>query len=159
MILGVLAILLLALGHLVRDGSPPLGKTQVARYAGLVLCVMGAALAIGRVSPTWALVAGLCVGIGYWLDQRHGEGQGADDWEDARDLAISGATSLALLIGFMGWFAGEWAGVALLLVGLLGKPALAFGAWCVVPARLYPTRWFAGAFGAAIGAVLVILGG
>jgi hypothetical protein len=152
--LTLLAVALFAAGHLVRDGVPVMGKTLAARYAGLVLCVMGAAVGMG--TPLWGLLAGLATGVGYWLDQRHGEGQWPEDWRDARDLAISGITSLALLAVVLGFYVMWQYGVLVLLVGALGKPAIWFAARYFVPVRLYPTRVAAGVFGALVGLVVAL---
>jgi hypothetical protein len=148
-----ICIALFALGHLFRDGSPTTDSTQIARLGGAFLCGLGA---LSVLPPHEALIVGLAMLVGFYTDQKHGEGQNARGWTDAAYLALSGFTSLVQLTLALIYFHGPWAGLVA-LAGLI-KPPIWFAAWAVNPARwwtpAYPTRVAAMIFGALIGAVV-----
>jgi hypothetical protein len=161
-------IALFALGHLVRDGWPSLGTTHGARAAGMALCCFG----VSFVHPDFAAaLIGVGVWIGFYTDQKHGEGQQARGWADAGYLALSGVTSVLPLAVFVAAFdllpakfgnsgiSGPYFEV-LPLVGL-AKPPIWFLAWFVRPDRWWPwaepTRASAILFGAVFGAALCAL--
>jgi fucose permease len=144
----------MAWAHLYRDGFPATGQTHLARGIGGFMAMWACALAYGW----WGAAIGAAVWVGFYLDQKHGEGQQARDLKDAGYLALSGVTSLALPAA-VAWVAGqEMAALALLVVATL-KPGIWFAAWRVNPARwhpwLEPTRVSAILFGAAVGAAMV----
>ncbi len=150
MIEALAAVLLCAVGHLFRDGTPPLGSTQIARAVAGVFCVVGALLLF----PLWVGVAfGLAVWVGFYSDQQHAKGQQARGWQDAGWLAVSGVTSLAPIAIVAMLTLQPWAWLVFLAGAL--KPAIWFGAYEVVSQKNYPTRPAAVAFGALVGVVLV----
>lgn len=146
----IVTILLFALGHLFRDGSPATGHTHVARWGGAFLCGLGA-LAI--LAPWEADLVGLAMLVGFYVDQKHAKGQDTRGWKDAAYLAWSGVTSLVPLAALAAYICGPWTGLAA-LAGL-AKPAIWFGCAALKPARwwapAYPTRVAATLFGALAG--------
>lgn len=147
-----LAVALVAAAHLVRDGFPALGSTLLARLAGTGFCVIAGALSGGWLGAAF----GLAVGVGFWTDMRHGEGQEARDWGDVLDLLCSGLTSLAPLVVAFALAGAWWAIGGALLVAAL-KPLVWFAAWRLPFVRSrHPTRWAATVFGALVGAALLI---
>jgi hypothetical protein len=152
-----LCIALCAAGHLVRDGWPPLGSTQLARLAGAFLCFAGAL----EVQPHgWhaAVIAG-AVYAGFYADSRHGEGNEANSWRSIGFLALSGVTSLGPLALTAALVVKGSAGF-LCLAGLT-KCAIWPLCWWVKPDRwlpgVYPTRVAATLFGAVVGAIVAAL--
>lgn len=149
---GLACIVLFALGHLVRDGWPATGSTQLARAIGGGFAIAGAAFA----SPH-AVLLGLAVWAGFYADQKHGEGQRGATWKDAAYLTLSGVTSLVPLACAEAWFNGPWS-FLLLAAGLLKAP-IWFGWWHSPVQQLgpwfQPTRLAALAFGALVGLVVV----
>jgi hypothetical protein len=154
----VLFIGLVTLAHVIRDGWPDLraltaGKlgTTAARAFATLICAFAGALIGGLIGT----LLGLSIGIGFWADQKHGEGQEARGWRDAMWLSVSGLTSLAPPALASGVLIDPWCA----LIGFAGlfKPAIWFSAWRLVPARLYPTRVAAGVFGFAAAVVVYIV--
>ena len=144
------AILCFAGGHVFRDGWPGTGSTQTARIVGALICGIGAAVAT---TPHVAVVVALGVLLGFYLDQKHAEGQQARDWVDAGFLALSGISSLAPLALLLS-ISHSPLDIALMFVGAV-KPAIWFGAWRLFSDAV-PTRVAAGVFGAVVGAAVVI---
>jgi hypothetical protein len=159
-----LCILLFAAGGLVRDGWPATGSTHLARFLGGFLCGLGV-LAI--CAPLSALTIGSAIWLGFYLDQKHGDGQSATGWRDAGFLLLSGVTSLVPLAGVAWWLSGDPHGLLVLLLGLAKIP-IWFGWWAIEGHHgerrmtgfwpwLQPTRLSAICFYAAIGAVVALL--
>ena len=136
-------ILLSILAHLIRDGLPPLGRTTYARLLGTILCVIGSLLT----SYSWeGLVIGLAIGVGFWTDMKHGEGQQARNLKDAGWLLLSGVTSLLPLVIVSIYIDTMW--ITILLAALV-KPIIWFSAWRIV--TVSPTRLAAGWWGLIVG--------
>lgn len=168
MTIALLAIPLVAIGYLIRDGFPALGSTHLARLAGGLWCIAAGALA-------WAgwhgCLLGLAIYAGFYSDMEHGEGHRARGWVDVPPLAISGVTSLlplALVMGLNppallhGFLMPDWLAAGVVLAaGLLLKPVIWFAAWefpyPVGHRLLQPTRMAAIDFGAVIGALIVFV--
>jgi hypothetical protein len=154
----ILFIGLVTLAHVIRDGWPDLrrltaGKlgTTAARVFATLICAFAGGLIGGLIGA----LLGLSIGIGFWADQKHGEGQEARGWRDAMWLSISGLTSLAPPALASGVLIEPWC-VLICFAGLL-KPAIWFAAWRLVPVRLYPTRVAAGGFGVVAAVVVFIV--
>jgi hypothetical protein len=154
-----LAMLLIAGGHLVRDGTPPLGSTHLARAIGGLLCVAGAA----TVTLSWgAVLLGLAIWAGFYADYGHAVGQRARHWGDAGWLAISGFTSVLPLTAALAWGGFSlpvMAGLVPFAAAVL-KPAIWFEAYAVnawTGNWFSPTRAAATVFGAFVGLTLVWL--
>lgn len=149
----IAVILICFIAHVIRDGYPSLGAgmTFFARLLGALLCV-GAGYLAGQL---WGAALGSCIGIGFWTDWHHADGQQARNWKDAGWLAVSGISSLALFA--IGSVVVHRAPV-FALVGLAGlaKPPIWFLCWKYVPQGhvFQPTRVAAGVFGAVVGAAL-----
>lgn len=169
-----LAVLLCLIGHVVRDGTPALGNTQLARAVAGLICGLGALLLFPW---PWAIVFWLAIWVGFYTDQQHGKGQNAG-WgansaqEDIGWLSVSGLTSvipLALIAYFYGL---SW----MIVVGIVGaaglyKPAIWFLMWEINngywpnlrfpawfrPVMSPPTRPAAGLFGAYVGAMMGVI--
>ena len=143
-----LCILLFALGHLVRDGYPATGSTQLARALGAAICGLGA-FAVS--SWSIALMVAGAILVGFYTDQKHAEGQRARGWTDVCYLLLSGVSSLVPLAGLEYYLRGDF---YILVVGLL-KPEVWFSAWRFIPVSwsppAYPTRIAAFVFGATVG--------
>lgn len=145
-------ILLCAIGHLVRDGVPTTGSTQLARFLGAALCFGGALC----VHP-WqaAALAGAAVYAGFYTDMKHGDGQGADTPASIAYLFLSGFTSLTPLA-----IVTAPHGIVLCLAVGAAKPPIWVLAWLGnVSGKLpgvYPTRVAATAFGAAVGVIVAL---
>lgn len=153
-----LCILLFGAGHLLRDGWPPIGHTNLgARPAGGALCVLGGALAM---MPWWhGAILGGAVFIGFWTDQQHAAGQGARTATDAMWLAVSGVTSLIPLACAAAWFFGL-PFLALAAIGLAKVPI--WFSWMRSPIQsvgpwFQPTRVAAISFGLTVGAIVALL--
>jgi hypothetical protein len=150
----VLCIALFAAGHLMRDGSPPLHSTHLARALGAFFCLAGASAVL---APWPAVLIGLAILAGFYTDQKHGEGQQARGWTDAAYLALSGVTSLAPLDLVVWAVTGN--GFPIAIVGL-AKPPIWFLCRYIGPDRFwapaYPTRVAATVFGAVIGLVIAL---
>lgn len=151
--LTAVCVALFALGHVVRDGWPALGSTHAARALGAAFCGFGA---IATTRFPWASSAvWLGVWLGFYLDQKHGEGQNAgtavNSWlVDYGYLTLSGVTSVLLIVALRLFFESLWPAVAVLAVGVL-KPVIWFGCLHGIPDGYVPTRWAAGIFGALLG--------
>jgi hypothetical protein len=152
---GALCIFLFAWGHLYRDGYPATHSTHLARAIGGFMALAGA---IGAIGPAWGAAVGLAIWIGFYVDQKHGEGQNATGWRDVGFLALSGVTSLLLAAAVLALrdvlaYRDPWGGLFVLL-GLV-KPGIWFFWWRVRPDRLWswlePTRVAAINFGAFAG--------
>ena len=148
----LLCVLLFTLGHVIRDGWPATGHTQLARLFGAAACGIGAYLYAG---PLIGLAAGGGVLLSFYADQDHAEGQNAKGWRDAAYLMVSGLTSVAPIVVTMVYFI-HFKAVFIMFVGFF-KPVIWFTAWRIAPASVAPTRLAAAVFGAAIGASLVVL--
>lgn len=137
-----LCILLVGFAHLVRDGWPATGSTQLARFLGGALCFAGA-LAV----HSWQVAAVMAgtVWLGFYLDMKHGDGQGADNWASAGYLALSGVTSLFPLALVTHWW--------LAMFGIVKVP-IWFGCWHVPQRFIYPTRVAAVSFGVVVGIMI-----
>jgi hypothetical protein len=155
--IAALCIALCAWGHVVRDGFPATGSTQLARLAGAFLCFAGA---LEMQPHGWhaAVLAG-AVYAGFYADARHGDGQGADNWRSIGFLALSGVTSLGPLALIAALVVKGSAGF-LCLAGLV-KPPLWWSMWRLAPDRWWawaqPTRIAAGVFGMVVGGLLAAL--
>jgi len=152
-----LCILLFAAGHMVRDGYPATGSTQLARALGAILCGVGA-LAVSSLSVS--AMVGAAILIGFYTDQKHGEGQNARGWRDSAFLLLSGVTSLVPLAASVAAIRFNPAAFYLLLVGF-AKPPIWFVSWRVAPTGphiwLVPTRLAAMVWGAAVGAAVITI--
>lgn len=153
----LLCVVLTSAGHLVRDGWPPIGMTNLgSRPVGGLLCILGCIALFG-----WAIggALGLSVFIGFWLDQKHGEGQRARNWEDAGYLAISGSTSVAFATA-VAWYFYGWPAFVLSAMALL-KPLIWNFYWhgfsWPSAGWLQPTRMSAITYGAALGGLLAFM--
>jgi hypothetical protein len=163
----LLCILLFAAGHVLRDGWPSYKamlaglvgtrwewlyhlSTQLARLSGAILCGIGAALVGGSL---FGLIVGAAILAGFYVDMKHGEGQGADTWASYSFLMLSGITSMAPLALVL---LNPW----LLLVSA-AKPPVWIIAWAGLRSHqdtwFVPTRVAAGVFGAAIGAAVILV--
>lgn len=177
-----LCILLCALGHLHRDGYPawrvilrplvggPFGwlqslSTQLARLCGGALCTMGC---LCLYPDRHGAILGALITLGFWADQKHGEGQGGSSASDASFLMISGMSSLFPL--------ANYAGIFVMYAGLAKVPIWFF--WWGMQRRFaidrylrvlntggpekeslfVPTRLAAATFGALVGAAVVAIG-
>lgn len=163
-------------GHLVRDGTPPLGSTTLARVTGALAPGLAVAPCFWVITRDWKMAAiaggGLAMQLlaSYYLDQKHGEGQefgrpGSSDTDAGAYAAISGTSSMmALLATSIGLFAHTREldfllfGVACLTLGMIGKPAVWWLSWKIIPrpkrdAALQPTRLAAVVWGALFGAL------
>lgn len=144
-----IAVLLITAAHVYRDGFPRLGSTTLARSLASFLCLAAGAIAF----DSWqGAVLGLSIGIGFWTDRKHAEGQRARGWVDAGWLASSGLTSLAPLAVAAGVLLNPWLAF-LALVGLAKVPI-----WFLTMRYLpsHQNRWAAVAFGFVVGAALVL---
>lgn len=154
-------------GHIVRDGEPSFKKllgptnplyhlsTQLARLSGALICGLGLCLVYPALT---ASMLGLSILIGFYTDQKHGEGQGAATWKDAMYLTLSGVTSVIPLVSALVYFSGM-SSLVYIAVGL-AKPAIWF-ATAPFPKffgklNMYTTEAAAGIFGALIGLTLVL---
>ncbi len=149
-------IILIMAAHLLRDGTPSLGSTTLARLCATLICALAGFLAYS----CWVgVVIGLCIGIGFWTDTLHGEGQEAKSVRDVLYLSISGVTSITPLALFLALAFG-WIYATIALVGLAKVP-LWFGSWWAKPQRIhdkfYPTRVAAVLFGAVIATTIYTL--
>lgn len=144
----VVCILVCAGGHVFRDGTPATGSTQLARFVGGFICFLGA-LAVQP--PAVAAAFGAAIWLGFYTDQKHGDGQGADNLKSMGYLALSGVTSLVPLALAAGWLLG-WRHLGIPVAGLL-KPPIWFFAWLAAPSWV-PTRIAAAVFGALVGALV-----
>ncbi len=151
-----------ALGHMIRDGWPPLGSTFLARLAG------AAVIGLGLAFITDWIVAGvlaLAVLAGFYTDAKHGEAN-KGDWTAG---IISGTTSLAplaIVTACLAW--SPWLAL-IVVVGVL-KPIIWQLSWGLEPLRwrpwvpewaeqvLEPTRIAALMWGAIVGAILLFVG-
>lgn len=157
----VTALVLVAAAHVVRDGTPRLGSTMLARLVATFMCVAAGAIAVVAAVPvlypeTLALfvpyasaLLGLALGAGFWLDRKHAEGQQARGWLDAAWLAYSGVTSVVLFSCVAALLGSPW----VLALGLAKIPIWFIGAR-ILP---YHTLWCAGVFGAVLGFALVLV--
>lgn len=166
----VLCILLCLAGHIVRDGWPSykmmLGglvggrlewlyhlSTHLARVSGAVLCGIGGGLVGGW---SFGAMAGTAVLAGFYIDMKHGEGQGADTTASYAYLALSGVTSIAVLVGLLAWLGNPW--LSLWLLAGFTKPPIWILAWKylrnIQATWFQPTRVAAGVFGAVVGAII-----
>lgn len=149
---------LTALGHMIRDGWPPLGSTFLARLAGASVVGLGLLLFADWMT---AAVLGLAILAGFYTDMQHGEAN-KGDWTAG---IISGCTSLApLVVAAAGLHMSLW-WLAALGIGAV-KPLIWRAAWLLAPLQLYssvpqrvadllePTRVAAAAWGAVVGGVL-----
>lgn len=157
-LLCIVAVALMAVAHVVRDGLPALGRTFYARAAGAALCVLAGGLA----GLSWqGALMGALIGAGFWADMKHGEGARARDLRDAAWLMLSGFTSVLPLAAGAGYMFGAALFSAVALIGALMKPAIWFAAWALNLQGRWrsaePTRVAAGVFGALIGIVVVIV--
>lgn len=154
----LMCIVLMAVGHLVRDGWPPTGNTNFgSRPIGGIFCIFGCMSVFGAVVGG---LLGLSVLIGFWLDQKHGEGHRARSWGDAGYLAISGITSVAFTTGVAAYMFG-WAAFVILALGVI-KPAIWNFYWHLPftwpnPSWWQPTRMSAITFGACFGGLLAFM--
>jgi YHS domain-containing protein len=148
---GLGCVVLAAFAHLTRDGTPSLGenRTFLARLLGTGILAFA-----GYLAGEWLGAAfGLAVGVGFWTDQKHGEGQNARDLTDGLWLLCSGVTSLLpLAVAFL--LAGHWRTALLTTAVAALKPPVWFLAWRF-PVKLYPTRIAATVFGALVGLLLL----
>jgi hypothetical protein len=152
----LICILLFAAGNIVRDGWPSLGSTHGARAAGAALCGLGA-FAVS-LDPVAAALIGAAILGGFYLDMKHGDGQGADTPASIGFLFLSGLTSLVPLAEALTLSRAALA-VLVLNVGFL-KPGIWLLAWRFLRGRtdwFLPTRIAAGAFGAVIGEAVALL--
>jgi hypothetical protein len=113
---------------------------------------MGGLLAIGAGMThfgLWGVLFGLAIWIGFYLDQKHGEGQNANKPMDVFWLSLSGTTSLALAALSIWYLTGIWWYV---LLGFTKVP-LWFGMRMYLPDWKYikPTGAAATLFGAIVG--------
>lgn len=142
-----------------RDGWPSFGpgRTQLCRIVSALICVAGGYLAV----PNWTGAAyGLAVGLGFWTDRDHANGQQARDAEDALWLAVSGATSVVVLALLSGWLINPRVGIGVFAAGAVIKPLVWFAAWRAFSPGTHwavPTRMAAGTFGALLGATVFAL--
>lgn len=153
-----LGLLLFIIGHVIRDGFPSFGpgETTLARTVGGLACAAGGSMISFSI---WGALAGLCVGIGFWVDHDHAEGQQARNLSDAFYLAISGISSLIpLALMLLVWHWPNFYNLLVLAFGLAKIP-IWFGCWAVVPQGpiLQPTRVAAGLFGLTVGIAVWLL--
>lgn len=154
----VFGLLLFFIGHVIRDGFPSFGpgETTLARTVGGLACAAGGGM---MMFSLWGVLAGLCVGIGFWTDHDHAEGQQARDLSDAFYLGVSGVTSLLPLAIMLTAF--HWPNLYNLLVLVFGlaKIPIWFGCWAFVPQGtvLQPTRVAAALFGVTVGTSVWLL--
>lgn len=149
--LKLLCVALFAWGHVFRDGTPATGSTQLARAIGGFICFLGA---LAVLPLDFAAVCGGATWLGFYADQKHGDGQGANNWKSIGYLTLSGVTSLLpLVLALVLWTANPKEAV-FLIFGFL-KPLIWFEAWLAVP-RWTPTRIAAGIFGALVGLVVAL---
>lgn len=153
-----LCALFCALGHVVRDGWPPTGSTQLARVLGGLACAVGV-FALGW-ADWWhpALYSAAILG-GFWLDHDHAAGQQCNAPIDILYLLISGLTSVSA-IGVVGYFmtAVPLAVPIACAVAGVSKPFIWYGSYRAFPpgkSWVAPTRFAAGLFGALVGGVAV----
>lgn len=151
-----LCIAIFAFAHLLRDGTPAIQiphGTQYARAGGLLLCAGGGYLVGGWMGA----LLGASVGVGFWTDAKHGEGQRARGWVDVPYLIVSGVTSL-LPLGLAAILISPYYG--LVVLAGLAKPVVWFGCWRLMPYEIadtpffYPTRWAATIWGALVGGLV-----
>lgn len=155
----IATILLFALGHMIRDGIPPLGSTHAARGLGGFCCILGGFLL------TWdwcGVLLGAAVYAGFYSDMLHGEGHRARGWKDVLPLSVSGMTSLAPLALAAALAVNPWLGL-IVLAGAI-KPPVWFAAWRLPvkwsgdPEGVWvPTRVAAVTWGAVVGVLIVII--
>lgn len=169
---------LFALGHVVRDGWPAwktiLGplvgtpfewvyhlSTQLARISGAAVCGLGAWMV-----HDWTMAAAIGVAVlaGFYVDMKHGDGQGASSWDDAGYLSLSGLTSLIPLALLAVFLRGEHA--AFIVFAGFAKVPIWFGWWALEgkSGRItavwpwgYPTRLAAMTFGAVVGGLSLLI--
>ena len=137
------------LGHAIRDGFPSLGSTALARILGGTVCGIGLFFFYNWIE---AIVLTLSVIAGFYIDQKHGEGQRAAGVADFKWLLISGTTSVIATVIALAVF-GYYRNAALLFAFGLFKPAYWKIAWSLPAPQ---TRWAAMIFGALYGLALYI---
>src|SRR5690348_10930198 len=118
----ILFIVLSFTGYVIRDGWPSwkdnLTKwgappwvirlsTQIARFSGAIPCGIGAYIFTQNL--LFSLAFFVSTWGGYYLDQKHGEGQSATGPMDAIYLGISGVSSMCLYgILYFAWWDNPW---------------------------------------------------
>ena len=92
-----IGIVLIAWAHFIRDGTPSLGSTTLARLVAGMICMVASVLIFAPVG--WVgLGLGAAIYLGFYTDSRHAAGQRARGWGDAGLLAVSGVTSIVPLV-------------------------------------------------------------
>lgn len=150
-----------ALGHMIRDGWPPLGSTLAARVIGAAVIWAGLLIV-----TDWMAAGALALAIlaGFYTDMRHGEAN-KGNWTAGIISGITSLVPLGIVASFLAWSA--WWGL-IVLAGVM-KPIIWQGAWALDPGRYAdmvpgwlamvtePTRVAAIIWGAWVGVLLLIV--